>query len=361
MARSDTPKGPSRYGVYRRRSVDRVRFRTYLPPSVVSGAATASPAAVVGIGLVPAPTAFGAATASPATVAGTGAVPAPLVTGTNPSIVLLTGGGDATDKGTSGNAYTTASVAPGANKLLVLSIESSFASSAGEDPTIAGLGLTWQKAIDLTSSTTQVAIWVARTGGSPPTPGTITFTYTTNRTGHLWSLAEVTNADLSGADAFSALVQESTTSTASGTSGSGALTVSAGASNLTVGAFGIQLAENITATAGTEIDEQQIATPTRTLEVSWGNGLTTLSWSWTTAGIGRIAMTEVRSGVGVPGNAARSHLRSRDGIGSDRRLRLSRSEPERVLSGPILLRRHNQGTHLVAGIDARFGWGSHGE
>jgi hypothetical protein len=73
MARSDTPKGPSRYGVYRRRSVDRVRFRTYTPPSAVaSGDATATPAAVAGVGLVPAPTATGAAFALPATVVSVG-------------------------------------------------------------------------------------------------------------------------------------------------------------------------------------------------------------------------------------------------------------------------------------------------
>lgn len=197
--------------------------------------------------------------------------------------------------GDSGNldAYTTTSVAPAANKLLLV-----FGLSSGTNPTpvptVTGLGLTWTMQHSNQGAKTQWCAY-AVTGGSAPTPGSLTITHGAAQTGLAYSILEVTNADLS------APIVQSNHERMTSTATSATVTLSALADatyNAVIGGFFTSSGEVMTPDAGyTELSEVTHSAPLAALAtIIKVPGTTTPGITYTTASIS--------GGVAVEVNAA---------------------------------------------------------
>lgn len=107
------------------------------------------------------------------------------------------------------SSYTTASVAPGANRVLLLAVSHSINSNTNPPPpsSVTGLGLTWEYiTTERGGGTTSraLSLYRAQTGSNPPTPGTITINHASTQNSGGWSLVELSGAALgnNGADAI---------------------------------------------------------------------------------------------------------------------------------------------------------------
>lgn len=142
---------------------------------------------------------------------------------------LLTEDVDTTTR-TAGNAYTTASVAPSADALIVACFMGEGSTGSSATPTIGGtLAVSWTplqtQAWNTTATQLSVlACWYATTGGSPGS-GTITAVYAVDRTGVMWKVFEFTGTNTA------APVPQSAKNAADAVGNGGDLTV-------TLGAFG---------------------------------------------------------------------------------------------------------------------------
>lgn len=120
---------------------------------------------------------------------------------------LLTSGSDATDRG-SGNPYTTASITPSANALVLYCVAVSGNGSASFN--ITGNGLTGTsvepQAYDTIAAPSKT-LRVYRAMGAGPTTGTVSIEATTNVTGCIWDIIEFTDVDTSGTNGSGAVVQ----------------------------------------------------------------------------------------------------------------------------------------------------------
>lgn len=114
-------------------------------------------------------------------------------------------------RGTDGSApFQTASVSPGANKLLLLCVQVYRASGTPATPTVSGNGLTWVQ-VDSVLFRSDSRIAVFRAMGAAPTSGVITITAASS-TLVLWSLHEIDGIDTGGTNGSAAIIQSGTNS-----------------------------------------------------------------------------------------------------------------------------------------------------
>lgn len=140
--------------------------------------------------------------------------------------------------GTDGTGYSTASISPSANALILVAVHGEDADgSNGDAPSsLSGNGLTWVKVDDVVFYTgyNNISLW--RSMGASPSTGAITITFPNNENWCAWSVVEFTGVDTSGSNGSGAVVQSANNT---GTSASLTVTLSAfsDASNATYGAF----------------------------------------------------------------------------------------------------------------------------
>jgi len=132
-----------------------------------------------------------------------------------------------------GGSHTTASITPGANRLIFFAIASGSFDLAITH-TLAGNGLTWVQVARKTQADTPV-LTIFRAMGAAPTAGTIVITNSQNARS-VWSVFEFDGVDTSGTDGSGAIVQSAVGSGAS-TTPSATLAAFGSADNGTVGAF----------------------------------------------------------------------------------------------------------------------------
>jgi hypothetical protein len=136
--------------------------------------------------------------------------------------------------GSGTTSYTTASVAPAANRLLLLCVSSFILFGNPNTPTVSGLGLTWTqiRSNAFLFGQVETSLFAALTGGSAPTPGTLSISYGGQTQGNgTWALVEVSGCDLTsiGAAVRQSNAGEGTSTTpattlaAFGASGNGAV------------------------------------------------------------------------------------------------------------------------------------------
>ena len=176
----------------------------------------------------------------------------------------LTHSGDSTNA----TVYTTASISPGANRLVLLAILASRTGATPDDPTISGNGLTWVQVAARTggaSSTKRLTVY--RAMGASPSTGAITLTFANQLNGCNWLVVDVDPVDTGGTNGSAAVVQSAVNSAAAATSLTVTLAAFADAANVTFGAFGTDISGNITPGTGfTEIGEASTASPVLTIE-----------------------------------------------------------------------------------------------
>lgn len=153
------------------------------------------------------------------------------------SISNLTAGDSQTDT----SSYSTASISPGANRLILATVVNRTASGTPNQPTLTGNSLTWVavNSVVYDTSGSQRRITVFRAMGASPTTGAITIDLAaqTNTT-CMWAVDEATGVDTSGTNGSGAVVQSAVNSTASDTSLTATLAAFASTDNATFGAAG---------------------------------------------------------------------------------------------------------------------------
>ena len=207
---------------------------------------------------------------------------------------------------TASSSFATATITPGAGRLVLAFVLSRRAGGAGL-PTASGNGLTWhQVASTLNAAAGNTRITCFRAMGPAPSAGSLTFNFAGQQQAVCaWSVFEYDNVDGSGTDGSGAVLQQQTTSGGGTTLGLTLGPLADAAASLVVG--GIVLGVNEAVTPGTglaQIDLQPFVTATNrgTLQTEdrTGGG-STVDWSWpTTANAGAIALEIKAASVIIP-------------------------------------------------------------
>lgn len=138
--------------------------------------------------------------------------------------------------------YTTASITPGSNRLVLATIVNEDTTTTPSTPTLAGNGLTWVQVATRTfdtEATPRARITLFRAMGASPTTGAVTITAAGTEECS-WSIVEFSGVDTSGTNGSGAIVQ----SVANSANSVGSLTVTLAAfadavNNAAFGGFGV--------------------------------------------------------------------------------------------------------------------------
>jgi len=169
---------------------------------------------------------------------------------------VLTSGSDETDR----TVYTTASVSPGSNKLILAIVNGlRLAVSPNSAPTFAGNGLTWVQVGTVAyehagGETGRTRMSVFRAMGAAPSSGAITFTFPETQARASWSIIEFDNIDTGGANGADAIVQSIISAEATTTNPIATLAAFGSINNATFGTTGWSVGDP-TVTPGTGFAE----------------------------------------------------------------------------------------------------------
>lgn len=167
----------------------------------------------------------------------------------------LTSGTDAVDN----TSFSTASVSPTANRLVLIAITNSSISPGGNvDPTgVSGAGLTFTKVASIAESGQYGNVTLWRALSASPSSGAITITFASTTENCSWSVIEFSGIDTGGTNGSAAIVQAVTAENTSSATPSATLAAFGSANNATYGAFGCDnfTGGGRTCTAGTGFTE----------------------------------------------------------------------------------------------------------
>jgi len=195
------------------------------------------------------------------------------------------------NSGTSATSFTTASITPTSNRLILLAVASRVSGGGNNVPTATGNGLTWQLVKTVKEAASWNMITLFRAMGSSPSTGAITIDFNAQtQLSAIWSVTEYAGIDTSGINGSGAIVQNATNTGVAVTSLTATLAAFSSTGNATYGVMVSEVNSAITQGSGfTEIHETNITD--NSLESEWRNDNdTTVDWSWTptarVAGIG---------------------------------------------------------------------------
>lgn len=146
----------------------------------------------------------------------------------------LTTNGSATD----GTTFTTASITPTGNRLVLAFVYSASAGSP-DQPTLSGNGITWVSVATLMNADHDVRVSLYRGMVASPSAGAVTITHTGTMLQCLWSINEFDGVDTGGTNGSAAVVQSATGENTASTSLSVTLAAFGDAGNATFGGFGV--------------------------------------------------------------------------------------------------------------------------
>ncbi len=201
------------------------------------------------------------------------------------------------------NTYTTASIAPGANKLIIVAVLNHRTPSA-ISPTLSGGGMTaWTLVASVDFDTIGGALrrlTVFRAMSPTPTSGPITVKFTNSVSNVEWIVSQWDGVDISGTNGSGAIVQSGTTATNGSNGLAVALAPFSNPNDVAYGAFGVN--KNVLAIAPgagyTKIDEQPSGENTPgDLLTEWAVNLTTVNATWTSLRGGAIGV-EIKAAIG---------------------------------------------------------------
>lgn len=189
---------------------------------------------------------------------------------------------------TNANSYTTASITPTANHLILAWIMNSDTTNPAT-PTLAGNGLTW---VQITTVSSQVVsgqykrVTVFRAMGASPTSGTITITASSS-TGAGWDIQDWSGIDTSGTNGSGAIGVSNTNSASAATS----LTVTLSSFNAKLNATAMAIATSANARVTqengyTEVSDAGYSSPTTDFATEYLlSADTTPSFTFASAGV----------------------------------------------------------------------------
>ena len=204
---------------------------------------------------------------------------------------------EASSNMTNQTVYTTGSVTPAANSLIIVAVTQS-SSIAHAAPTLSGNNLTY---VEISGATTEFdviatplkRITLFRAMGASPSAGAITITFANAQSRALWSIHQFTNVDTSGTNGSGAVVQAANNRGDGVTSLIVTLGTLGAADNATFGAF--SHAASADTTAGTGFAELSDINPAeaQSLQTEWQNphnSDTTVDASWASSDAGAVAI-----------------------------------------------------------------------
>jgi len=117
-----------------------------------------------------------------------------------------------------GTSFATASVSPGANRLILAAVATA-AGSTPNAPTASGNGLTWVEVATVNYVVGNRRLTVFRAMGSSPSAGAVTFSFAgQTQTSAAWIILQLTNTNTGGTNGSGAVVQSGTATVGAGTS-----------------------------------------------------------------------------------------------------------------------------------------------
>lgn len=211
------------------------------------------------------------------------------------------------------SSYSTASITPGANKLILAAVMNTYTSTATL-PTLTGNGLTWvQVATVLMGAGSRGRVTLFRAMGASPSAGAVTADYGgVVQTSCLIQVIEIDGIDTSGTHGSGAIVQSPTNNGSGVTSLTVTLAAFASANNGAFAAFGLRNNATVTPDTGwTEIYDANVTTPNTALETQWraDNDTTAVATPSTASDMGGIAV-ELKAAGGTTYDLAVSLARS---------------------------------------------------
>ncbi|MBI2011079.1 MAG: IPT/TIG domain-containing protein [Candidatus Colwellbacteria bacterium] len=211
--------------------------------------------------------------------------------------VTVTGLTSAYD-GVNRTSYSTASITPSANKLILVSL---VTRGGTVNPTVSGNGLTWDT-VKIEGEGLNMALWVFRSMGASPSTGSITFNFgAETQSAAAWSVDEFSNMDTGGTNGSGAIVQ-SVGNTVTGTSITVTLAAFSDVNNATFGAVVHNRNEAHTQGDGfTKVSDVSGASPDQALMAEFkGTNDTSVDASWVTSGSARGIGIEIKAAVPAP-------------------------------------------------------------
>lgn len=218
--------------------------------------------------------------------------------GYNPiEATLLTASGSDANQ----TSYTTASISPTADALVLLSVLRND-DTLGTAPSITGNGLTWQlvrSCVYDNAGGVRADLSVYRAMGASPSAGAVTIGFSADgQLGCQWSITEFTGVDTSGSNGSGAIVQSASVS-GTATSLSASLSAFSRRSHATFGAFAHQANETTTHEGGwSDLSDTGYANPAENLQTQWRNDNdTSVTASWATSALAGAIGIELKAGT----------------------------------------------------------------
>lgn len=190
-------------------------------------------------------------------------------------------------------SFTSSSISPGANRLVIATVWQIVASGTPNNCTLSGASMTWTEVATVLSSDSKQRITIFRALSSSPGSGAITSNNGGQTTSWQFSINEFQNVVTTGTNGADAVVQ-SASNTFSGTNTGVTVTLSAfgSGSNATFGFVAGSAQPGITVGSGfTELS--QVVSES---QAQWKNSAdTSVDWSWvSTANVGIAVALEIK-------------------------------------------------------------------
>ena len=208
----------------------------------------------------------------------------------------LTAGGS----NTAATSYTTASITPSANALVLASVYSASDPLVPNTPTLTGNGLTWVEVFSHLGGTARMTLF--RAMGAAPSAGAITIDFAgqSQANGSTWIVTEFSGADTSGTNGSAAVIQGAGAGCVFGSSLTVTLGAFSSAANATYGAIIITGIKDIVPGSGfTQIRELQDTQPPGTISVQdeWkSTNDTSVDWTWSGSHCNYAVAAELKPG-----------------------------------------------------------------
>lgn len=214
----------------------------------------------------------------------------------------------ASGNGTNLATYTTASITPAANALILAAIETDIGAGAPSIPTLTGNSLTWVQVIDcyFDQAGTTHRLTVFRAMGESPTTGAVTIDYAgVTQAGCTWVINQFTGVDTSGTNGSGAIVQSAKTAepaAAATTSITATLASGITSGNAGWAAACFEVVETPTVT-WTSLGLGSHASPSVSVSTQWTTtaGSTSATATWVTAALAGAIVIEIKDGGAASG------------------------------------------------------------
>ena len=200
---------------------------------------------------------------------------------------------------TAATSFTTASISPTANKLILLAVGSANVAS-NNAPTVTGAGMTWTQVATSIDSATRRRVTLFRALSASPGSGALTIDFAgTTHNNCQWSVIEFSGIDTGGTNGANAIVQSVTNTSTGGTSATVTLAAFGAAGNATFGA--LRQANGTGISPGSGFAELHETVFTGTLESEFRNDNdTSVDWTWSGSSIWNALAVEIKAGTTPP-------------------------------------------------------------